>query len=52
MWTGQQILSGNVTANYPVPFYLSTGAKGHGYGSFVDNVWHLKFDLAMRERTG
>jgi alpha-glucosidase (family GH31 glycosyl hydrolase) len=45
MWTGQQILSGNVTANYPVPFYLSTGAQGHGYGCFIDNVWHLKFDL-------
>lgn len=50
MWTGQQILSGNVTANYPVPFYLSTGAKGHGYGCFVDNVWHLKFDLGKERK--
>jgi alpha-glucosidase (family GH31 glycosyl hydrolase) len=34
MWTGQQIRSGNVTANYPVPFYLSTGPDGRGYGYF------------------
>lgn len=50
MWTGQQILSGNVTANYPVPFYLSTGARGRGYGCFVDNVWHLRFDLGKERK--
>ncbi len=45
LWTGQQIRSGNVTANYPVPLYLSTGAGGRGYGVFVDNVWHMRFDI-------
>jgi alpha-glucosidase (family GH31 glycosyl hydrolase) len=49
MWTGQQIRSGNVTADYPVPFYLSTGIGGHGYGCFVDNVWHLRFDLGKSQ---
>lgn len=49
MWTGQQIRSGNVTANYPVPFYLSTGTNGRGYGCFVDNVWHLRFDLGKAQ---
>jgi alpha-glucosidase len=50
MWTGQQISSGNVTANYPVPFYLSTGRDGRGYGVFVDNVWHLRFDVGKTSR--
>jgi alpha-glucosidase len=50
MWTGQQIRSGNVTANYPVPFYLSTGPDGRGYGVFVDNVWHLRFDVGKTHR--
>jgi alpha-glucosidase (family GH31 glycosyl hydrolase) len=50
MWTGQQIRSGNVTANYPVPFYLSTGLDGRGYGCFVDNVWHMRFDLGKTQK--
>ncbi|MGD0904501.1 MAG: TIM-barrel domain-containing protein, partial [Terracidiphilus sp.] len=50
MWTGQQIRSGNVTANYPVPFYLSTGPDGRGYGVFVDNVWHARFDLGKTQK--
>ena len=45
MWTGQQIKSGNVTAQYPVPFYLSTGTDGRGYGCFVDNSWRMQFDM-------
>jgi alpha-glucosidase len=50
MWTGQQIRSGNVTANYPVPFYLSTGPEGRGYGVFVDNVWHMQFDIGKAQK--
>lgn len=49
LWTGQQINSGNVTANYPVPFYLSTGPDGRGYGVFVDNVWHMRFDIGKTQ---
>jgi alpha-glucosidase (family GH31 glycosyl hydrolase) len=50
LWTGQQIRSGNVTANYPVPFYLSTGIENRGYGCFVDNVWRLRFDLGRTQK--
>lgn len=50
LWTGQQIRSGNVTANFPVPFYLSTGANGRGYGCFVDNVWHMRFDVGKSRK--
>jgi alpha-glucosidase len=46
LWAGQQINSGNVTAQYPIPFLLSTGRHGHAYGVFIDNVHHLRFDLA------
>ena len=45
LWAGQQISSGNVTAQYPVPFLLSTGRDGHAYGVFFDNVHRLVFDL-------
>jgi len=46
LWEGQQINSGNVTAQYPVPLLLSSGAKGHSYGLFIDNVHRMVFDLA------
>jgi alpha-glucosidase len=45
LWAGQQIESGNVTAQYPIPFLLSTGRDGHAYGIFFDNVHHQRFDL-------
>jgi alpha-glucosidase len=46
LWAGQKINSGNVTAEYPVPFLLSTGRQGHAFGVFFDNVHRLRFDLA------
>lgn len=45
LWEGQQINSGNVTAEYPVPLLLSSGPGGHAYGVFFDNVHRLRFDL-------
>jgi alpha-glucosidase len=45
LWEGQQISSGNVTAEYPVPLLLSTGRDGHAYGVFFDDVHRLRFDL-------
>jgi len=48
LWAGQQINSGNVTAQYPVPFLLSSGPGGHAYGLFVDNVHHQVFDLGFK----
>jgi alpha-glucosidase len=49
LWAGQQINSGNVTAQYPVPFLLSTGRDGHAYGIFFDNVHRLLFDLGKTQ---
>jgi alpha-glucosidase len=49
LWAGQQINSGNVTAQYPVPFLLSTGRGGHAYGIFFDNVHRLQFDLGKTQ---
>jgi alpha-glucosidase len=46
LWAGQKINSGNVTAEYPIPFLLSTGRQGHAFGVFFDNVYRLRFDLA------
>ncbi len=46
LWAGQKINSGNVTAEYPIPFLLSTGRRSHAYGVFYDNVHRLRFDLA------
>ncbi|HEY3755028.1 MAG TPA: TIM-barrel domain-containing protein [Opitutaceae bacterium] len=48
LWTGQQIESGNVTAQYAIPLLLSSGAGGHAYGLFFDNVHRMKFDLGAR----
>jgi alpha-glucosidase len=45
LWAGQQIESGNVTAQYPIPFLLSTGGDGRAYGIFFDNVHRMRFDL-------
>ncbi len=45
LWAGQQINSGNVTAEYPIPFLLSTGRDGRAYGVFFDNIHRLRFDL-------
>jgi alpha-glucosidase len=44
LWAGQQIQSGNVTAQYPVPLLLCVGPRG-AYGIFFDNVHHMRFDL-------
>ena len=49
LWAGQQIKSGNVTADYPVPFLISTGRDGHAYGLFFDNVHRLHFDLGKSD---
>jgi alpha-glucosidase len=49
LWEGQQISSGNVTAEYPVPLLLSTGRGGHAYGVFLDNIHRLRFDLGRAQ---
>jgi len=49
LWAGQQINSGNVTAEYPVPLLLSLGADGTAYGVFFDNVHRLRFDLGAAQ---
>ena len=49
LWEGQQINSGNVTAEYPVPLLLSTGRDGHAYGLFLDNIHRLRFDLGKTD---
>jgi alpha-glucosidase len=45
LWTGQKISRGRVTADIPIPFFLSTGAEGGGYGMFFDNSYYTEFDL-------
>lgn len=45
LWAGQQINSGNVTAEYPVPLLMGVLADGTAYGMFFDNVHRLRFDL-------
>lgn len=43
--TGQTINKGCVTADIPIPFFLSTGREGEGYGFFVDNTYHMEMDM-------
>ncbi len=45
LWAGQQINSGNVTAEYPVPLLIGLLADGRAYGMFFDNAHRLRFDL-------
>ncbi len=45
LWAGQQINSGNVTADYPVPLLLTLAADGSACGLFFDNAHRLRFDL-------
>ena len=45
LWTGQRINHGKVTADVPIPFLLSTGGAGGGYGVFFDNSYHTTLDL-------
>ena len=49
LWAGQKIESGNVTAQNPIPFLLSTGKNGHAYGLFIDNVHRMSFDLGKTD---
>jgi alpha-glucosidase len=49
LWAGQKIESGNVTAQYPVPFLLSTGRNGRAYGVFIDDVHRMVFDLGKTD---
>jgi alpha-glucosidase len=45
LWAGQQIESGNVTAQYPIPFQVDLLPDGRAFGVFYDNVHHLTYDL-------
>jgi alpha-glucosidase (family GH31 glycosyl hydrolase) len=45
LWAGQQINSGDVTAQYPVPLLIGLLANGYAYGMFFDNVHRLRFDI-------
>ena len=46
LWAGQKIESGNVTAQYPIPFLLSTGRHGQAYGVF----YRQRARVAFRSR--
>jgi alpha-glucosidase len=46
LWAGQQIKSGNVTAEYSIPFMVSAGHQRHAYGVYLDDVYRLRYDLA------
>jgi alpha-glucosidase len=50
LWAGQQINSGNVTAEYPIPLLLSSGPDGHAYGVFFDDAHRLRFDLGKTKK--
>lgn len=43
LWAGQEINSGKVTAEVPIPFFMST----NGYGLFFDNTYKTKIDLGF-----
>ena len=45
LWTGQKINKGRVTAEIPIPFFMSTGSQGGGYGIFFDNSFRAQFDM-------
>jgi alpha-glucosidase len=45
LWAGQQINSGNVTAQYSVPLLIGLLADGTAFGVFFDSVHRLRFDL-------
>ncbi len=46
MTTGQRLEPGTVTANLPIPFFMSTGNEGAGgYGLFIDNTHRSVFDM-------
>lgn len=49
LWAGQQIRSGNVTAEFPIPFMISSSPERPSYGLFVDNVHRLRYDLAKSD---
>jgi alpha-glucosidase len=50
LWAGQQINSGNVTAEYPVPLLICLGDDGRAFGLFFDNVHKLRFDLGATNK--
>jgi alpha-glucosidase len=45
LWAGQQINSGDVTAQYPVPLQIGLLRNGYAYGMYFDNSHRLRFDL-------
>lgn len=49
MWTGQTIRSGHITAEYPIPFLISSGGQGGAYGFFFDNTYRTSFDLGKSQ---
>jgi len=49
LWAGQQISSGNVTAQYPIPLSISMDASLRAGGVFLDNVWHTRYDLGSTQ---
>ncbi len=49
LWTGQEIRSGHVTADIPIPLFLSTGSSGEGYGLYFDNSYRTRWDLGKQQ---
>jgi alpha-glucosidase (family GH31 glycosyl hydrolase) len=49
LWAGQQISSGNVTAQYPIPLCISMDAALRASGVFLDNVWHARYDIGSSQ---